>query len=349
MNVDPKRFPGLSLTALVIPTSRRFLKKIESAFATPSNRVCSFGLPRIVFQLRKSIVTIALQVVAALDRLHLFLSIYANRFWERVSIMPFSRPLCAHVLLATMILSSSPHAFAKAPKESAAARAERSSGTVALNLGRYDEAAQHFEAAYTLTQDPALLFSLGQAYRLAGKPEKALAAYNSFLRASTYSPKNRSQYEITASEIAVITSLLMMRISAPATAPDTQLDDLMKARAEKLTPPETLEPPPIEKEDESQDVPAVAQKDIDPPKADALSGAAVAATQATNSQPAGVFLAVTEAPPPPQGNKKAVYKRWWFWPSVVGALALGGAATWWLLRPESTTPPSTWGAQRVLP
>jgi hypothetical protein len=262
--------------------------------------------------------------------------------------MPFSRTLCAHVLLATMILSSSPHAFAKAPKESAAARGERSSGTVALNLGRYDEAAQHFEAAYTLTQDPTLLFSLGQAYRLAGKPEKALAAYNSFLRASTYSPKNRSQYEITASEIAVITSLLMMRISVPAPAPDTQLDDLMNARAAKLAPPKTLEPPPIEKEDESQDVPAVVSEDIEPPKADALSVAAVAATQVTVSQPAGISLTVTEVPPPPKG-KKAVYKRWWFWTSVAGALALGGAATWWLLRPESTTPPSTWGAQRVLP
>jgi hypothetical protein len=262
--------------------------------------------------------------------------------------MPFSRTLCAHVLLATMILSSSPNALAKAPKESEAVRAERSSGIVALNLGRYDEAAQHFEAAYTLTQDPTLLFSLGQAYRLAGRPEKALAAYNSFLRASTYSPKNRSQYEVTASEIAIITSLLMMRIPAPAPS-DAQLDDLMKARAAKSGPPKTLEPPPVEKEDDSQEQPAVAQEELEPPREGALSGAAVAATLKTDIQPAGVSLAVTQQPPPPQEKKKAVYKRWWFWTSVAGALALGGVATWWFLRPEATTPPSTWGAQRVLP
>ena len=249
--------------------------------------------------------------------------------------MPLSRTLCAHVLLATMILSSSPSAFAKAPKESAAAHSERLSGIVALNLGRYDEAAQHFEAAYTLTQDPTLLFSLGQAYRLAGKPEKALAAYNSFLRASTYSPKNRVQYEVTASEIAVITSLLMLRMPAPAPAPDTQLDDLMKDRAEKSAATEPLEPPPVE--------------DPEPPKAPALSGAAVVATLKTESQPAGVSLVGNNPPPAPQENKKAVYKRWWFWTSVVGVLAVGGGAAWWLLRPEASAPAATWGAQRVLP
>jgi tetratricopeptide (TPR) repeat protein len=253
-----------------------------------------------------------------------------------------------------MILSSSPNTFAKAAKESAAARAERSSGIVALNLGRYDEAAQHFEAAYTLTQDPALLFSLGQAYRLAGKQEKALAAYNSFLRASTYSPRNRSQYEMTASEIAVITSLLMMRMPVPSAATDAQIDDLMRARAAKSAPPQTLEPPPVEKEDESQGKPAQEKpalvQNLEPPKSEALSDAAVVAALKTENQPARVSLAVSEPlPPPPQDNKKAVYQRWWLWTSVAGALALGGAATWWFLRPESTTPPSTWGAQRVLP
>jgi tetratricopeptide (TPR) repeat protein len=248
-----------------------------------------------------------------------------------------------------MILSSSPHAFAKAPKESAATRAQRSSGIVALNLGRYDEAAQHFEAAYTLSQDPTLLFSLGQAYRLAGKPEKALAAYNSFLRASTYSPKNRVQYEITASEIAVITSLLMMRMPAQTLVTDRQLDDLAKAPAAKPIPAKTLEPPPVEKVDEPEEKPPVVQEELEPPKDGALSGAAVAATLKTENQPAGVSLVVNEPPPPPQENQKAVYKRWWFWTSVAGALAIGGASAWWLLRTDASAPPATWGAQRVLP
>ncbi len=266
--------------------------------------------------------------------------------------MTFSRTLCAHVLLATMILSSSPTAFAKAPKESAAVRAERSQGIVALNLGRYDEAAQHFEAAYTLTQDPSLLFSLGQAYRLAGKPEKALAEYNAFLRASTYLPKNRSQYEVTASEIAIITSLLMMKAPAPAPAPEAQLGDRTKPSEKKAAPAE-LEPapiePPAEKASEAEKPPVVVQEDLEPPKADALSGAAVAATLKTDSQPAGLSLAIVETPPPPRENKKAVYKKWWFWTSVAGALAVGGVVTWWLLRPQSSAPPSTWGAQTVLP
>jgi hypothetical protein len=266
--------------------------------------------------------------------------------------MHFPQPLCACVLIAALILSSSPNAFAKGAKEGETARAERSSGIVALNLGRYDEAAQHFESAYTLMQDPVLLFSLGQAYRLAGRPEKALAAYNSFLRASTYSPKNRSQYEMVASEIAIITSVMTAKPAAPPAATEAQLDDLMKAREAKMSPAKTLEPPPVNKEaKEEQTVaePVADAEKLEPPKALDLSTATVAVAAKTEGQIAGVSMTNNEPPPPPQENGKSVYKKWWFWTSVAGALALGGAATWWFTRPEATTPPSTWGAQRVLP
>jgi len=63
-----------------------------------------------------------------------------------------------------------------------AARAEWRQANVAYNLGHYDEAAKHFEAAYTLVQDSAFLFNIAQSYRMGGKLDQALDRYRAFLR-----------------------------------------------------------------------------------------------------------------------------------------------------------------------
>ncbi|MGA9657324.1 MAG: tetratricopeptide repeat protein, partial [Polyangia bacterium] len=148
-----------------------------------------------------------------------------------------------HVLAVALLLAlPSPSVLAKGPGDSPVARAERAQGMVALNLGRYDEAIEHLSQAYTLTQDPALLFSLGQAYRLAGKPEKALATYSSFLRVAGPGAKNRAQVERAASEIETITSFILNR-PADRAGQDKQLDNLMAApvAGKDLAPPPQTE------------------------------------------------------------------------------------------------------------
>jgi tetratricopeptide (TPR) repeat protein len=45
-----------------------------------------------------------------------------------------------------------------------AAKAEYRKGSDAYALGNYEEAIEHFERAYQLSQEPALLFDIGQAY-----------------------------------------------------------------------------------------------------------------------------------------------------------------------------------------
>jgi tetratricopeptide (TPR) repeat protein len=88
------------------------------------------------------------------------------------------------LLAGTTVLLGSldvPGRAAVGPKEEAA-RAQTSQAVEAYNLGHFDEAARHYESAYLLVQDPILLFNLGQAYRFAGKPDRALAAFRSFLR-----------------------------------------------------------------------------------------------------------------------------------------------------------------------
>src|SRR5678815_2291227 len=84
------------------------------------------------------------------------------------------------------------------PAQAADARAEAKAhferGSVLFDLQRYDEAAAEYEAAYEAKPDPALLFNLAQAYRLAKKPERAIAAYNSYLRRLPQA-KNRAEIE----------------------------------------------------------------------------------------------------------------------------------------------------------
>ncbi len=71
----------------------------------------------------------------------------------------------------------------------AVAKAHFEKGSVLYDLQRYEEAAAEYEAAYEAKQDPALLFNLGQAYRLAGKRDRALQSYQHFLRRLPQAPQ----------------------------------------------------------------------------------------------------------------------------------------------------------------
>jgi tetratricopeptide (TPR) repeat protein len=55
-------------------------------------------------------------------------------------------------------------------------------GATALAGEKFPEAAQEFQAGYQALPDPTFLYDLGQAYRAANQPEKALAAYQEYLR-----------------------------------------------------------------------------------------------------------------------------------------------------------------------
>lgn len=48
-------------------------------------------------------------------------------------------------------------------------------------LGEYSEAADEYEQAFRLKQDPALLYNAAQAYRLAGNHEKAIILYRNYI------------------------------------------------------------------------------------------------------------------------------------------------------------------------
>jgi tetratricopeptide (TPR) repeat protein len=69
------------------------------------------------------------------------------------------------------------------------------SGLAHFNLQEYAPAIADFEAVYRIKPDPALLYNLAQAHRLAENHERALYFYRAYLRAMPHA-KNRG--EVTA-------------------------------------------------------------------------------------------------------------------------------------------------------
>lgn len=116
------------------------------------------------------------------------------------------------VAVATLLLSAQRPA-AGAPGDAAREASKR--GAAAYNLGSYDEAAKYYEEAYRLIQSPDLLFNIGQSWRQAGKTEKALTAYKSYLRTSAADAPNRELVERRVLELERMASETRKTQAAP--------------------------------------------------------------------------------------------------------------------------------------
>ncbi|HEY2745109.1 MAG TPA: hypothetical protein VGL86_10820 [Polyangia bacterium] len=86
------------------------------------------------------------------------------------------------------------------PEDRAAAREHYAKGTKAFDLGRYDEAIAEYVAAYELIDDPALLYNLAQAHRLAGHPRDALRFFRVYL-SKVPNADNRADVESKIAEL----------------------------------------------------------------------------------------------------------------------------------------------------
>jgi tetratricopeptide (TPR) repeat protein len=62
-----------------------------------------------------------------------------------------------------------------------AARQHYVQGSKSFDLGLYDQAIKEYMAAYDAKPDPALLYNIAQAHKLAGHPDQALRFYRTYL------------------------------------------------------------------------------------------------------------------------------------------------------------------------
>src|SRR5690349_17275372 len=61
-------------------------------------------------------------------------------------------------------------------------------GNAHCDLQEYDAAVAEYREAYLLTGDPALLYNMGQGYRLGGRKQEAVTSYRGFLEAAAQQP-----------------------------------------------------------------------------------------------------------------------------------------------------------------
>ncbi len=146
--------------------------------------------------------------------------------------------LLASVLVSALAVAGTltgPPAHAQTDEARKKAREHYQRSKRAFELGRYDEAISGYEEAYRLIDEPALLYNLGQAHRLAGHNVEALRAYRNFLIRNPDAP-NRSEVE---KKIALLERAIEDQRQAQKQPPDHAIDP-------KITPPPDAEPKQVE-------------------------------------------------------------------------------------------------------
>jgi tetratricopeptide (TPR) repeat protein len=207
--------------------------------------------------------------------------------------------ICRWLALVVIVGAVAP---AHADGNSAEARRHYEEGNTFYSLGDFQHAAEEYKAAYKAKQDPAFLYNIAQAYRLANDAPNALFFYRSFLRNMPTAP-NRREVE---DRITKLEAQLAQRDAIAKQPPNSTIPPATGGRTAEPHAA-TTEPPPAETK-------ASTEVTLPPP------------TPATHPD---------LTPPPPAASDNAVtatapartptYKKWWVW-TIVGVVVAGAAA-----------------------
>jgi tetratricopeptide (TPR) repeat protein len=132
---------------------------------------------------------------------------------ERRVVSPFVRAVFPTVALIILVLSPCAHA-----EDRQLAREHFQRGSKAFALGAYDEAIAEYSAAYRIKDDPALLYNIAQAHRLASHAPEALRFYKMYLSLVPKAP-NRDEIESKIAELQKLAE--QQKKTATEMPPDT--------------------------------------------------------------------------------------------------------------------------------
>jgi tetratricopeptide (TPR) repeat protein len=202
-------------------------------------------------------------------------------------------------IIAAVVLSAQAPVWAAASSKDA--RRIYDEATAAFGLGRYAEAAEKYEAAFSLRPDPALLYNAAQSYRLAGNRARALELYRNYVRLYP----DGTNAEDARNHVAVLKKAIEDERppSAPPVAP-------APARAPSAPPPST--PPPAPPPPATMPPPAETPLPVAAPLPSAPPPAADTNVPMV-SQPATVG-----------DEQKPITRQTWFWVAVGAAAVLVG-------------------------
>ena len=175
------------------------------------------------------------------------------------------------------------------------ARAHYDKATGAYALGHYADAAAEFEQAFTFKPDPAILYNAAQAYRLAGKKERALELYKNYRRVYGRHAEHAAEIDKHVAEL----EKAIENDRHASTAERTSLAPVETGTPVAMPAPQPAQPPA--------------------PMLPVAPAPAAAASATLVAQPA----------PQTADAERPIYGRWWFWAgagAVVVAAAIVGIA-----------------------
>jgi hypothetical protein len=236
------------------------------------------------------------------------------------------RPVLALVIL--VLLASS----ARAQKKDV--RKVYEEATAAFGLGRYPEAAEKYEQAFSLKPDPAFLYNAAQSYRLGGNKARALELYRNCLRLyPTFANADDARNHVATlkkqldDEHAAASAPAPVAAPPPASAPPAAAP----ARPPVAMPPPVVTPiPPPPAAPPAAAMPPPVLTEPPPPSAQASFSSTGAVASVTQTGPAPA-----EDPP--------LTSRPWFWIAVGAAVVAAGAITIALATRGDEFPDPTFG------
>ena len=220
-------------------------------------------------------------------------------------------PWSAAIIVAAVLVAQAPAWAAGSSKD---ARRIYEEATAAFGLGRYAEAAEKYEAAFSLRPDPALLYNAAQSYRLAGNKARALELYRNYVRLYP----DGTNAEDARSHVAALkkASEDERPLSPPPVAPAPS------AQPPSTPPPGTM-PPPAE-----TPMPVAAPLPSAPPPA------------------ADPNVPMVSRPAPAGDEQKPLTGQTWFWVAVGAAAVLVGTTAILFATRSDEFPNATLGQAR---
>jgi tetratricopeptide (TPR) repeat protein len=233
-------------------------------------------------------------------------------------------PWFAAIVAATLLALPGPASAAGSSKD---ARRIYEEATAAFGLGRYADAAEKYEAAFSLRPDPALLYNAAQSYRLAGNKQRALELYRNYVRLypdGTNAEDARTHVAALKKAIEDERSPIAPRaVTAPPPPAATPAPAPARVGPAPASPPVAVLPPPAM-----------------PPPVETAPPPSAAPPAADANVPMVSQLAQ------PADEQKPLTRQTWFWVAVGVAAAVVGTTVILFATRGETYPNPTFGSAR---
>jgi tetratricopeptide (TPR) repeat protein len=161
--------------------------------------------------------------------------------------MRWALPLALGAILALL----SPAVSAQQKQDWSQAKTHFKNGERYYNVREYEKALEEYKTAYLMSEQPALLFNMGQCYRFLERYEEAISTYKTFLRVAPDTPLRKDiEGLIIETEALLAKRLAASAPAAPegaASGPSAPADPVAAVTPEPTEGPKTIAPPGMDR------------------------------------------------------------------------------------------------------